>query len=191
MYLIAGLGNPEKKYLDTWHNLGFMCADKLAAKLGVSFDKAECKSMTAHAGTSEKVIIAKPLTYMNLSGEAVAELVHKYKIEKGKLAVVYDDVDIPLGAVRIRKEGSAGTHNGMRSIIKLLGREDFVRVRIGSGKTTPMALVDFVLSKIPQEDNDAVEKALENAALALEEWAKGSDIDCVMQRHNVKAALPQ
>ena len=168
-----------------------MCADKLAAKLGVSFDKAECKSMTAHAGTSEKVIIAKPLTYMNLSGEAVAELVHKYKIEKGKLAVVYDDVDIPLGAVRIRKEGSAGTHNGMRSIIKLLGREDFVRVRIGSGKATPMALVDFVLSKIPQEDNDAVEKALENAALALEEWANGSDIDCVMQRHNVKAALPQ
>ncbi|MBQ4272093.1 MAG: peptidyl-tRNA hydrolase, partial [Clostridia bacterium] len=90
MYLVVGLGNPDKKYLNTFHNMGFMCVDKLAQKLGVTFDKGECKAVTAHTRVgTEKVIIAKPVTYMNLSGEAVQELCHKYKIEKGNLIVVY------------------------------------------------------------------------------------------------------
>ena len=131
MYLVVGLGNPDKKYLNTFHNMGFMCVDKLAQKLGVTFDKGECKAVTAHARVGgEKVIIAKPVTYMNLSGEAVQELCHKYKIEKGNLIVVYDDIDIPMGNIRIRKEGSAGTHNGMRNIIKMISTTDFVRVRL-------------------------------------------------------------
>lgn len=187
MYLIVGLGNPERKYLNTWHNMGFLCLDRLAAKLGVEFSKAECRCVTAHAKINgEKVILAKPLTYMNLSGEAVQELVHKYKVEKGHLAVAYDDIDIPLGSVRIRKSGSAGTHNGMKNIVKMLGTEEFPRVRIGTGKETPMALIDFVLSQLTEEDSAAVSPALDNAAEALYEFAHGTDLDLVMQKHNIK-----
>lgn len=187
MYLIVGLGNPEKKYLNTWHNMGFLCLDRLAAKLGVEFDKAECRCVTAHARVNgEKVILAKPLTYMNLSGEAVQELVHKYKVEKGRLVVAYDDIDIPLGHVRIRKSGSAGTHNGMKNIVKMLSTEDFPRVRIGTGKETPMALIDFVLSQLTEDDKAAVSPALDNAADALYEFANSADMDTVMQRHNTR-----
>ncbi|MCM1289826.1 MAG: aminoacyl-tRNA hydrolase [Corallococcus sp.] len=187
MYLIIGLGNPEKKYLNTWHNVGFMCLDCLAKKLDVSFDKSECRAMTAHARfNGEKVILAKPLTYMNLSGEAVQELVHKYKIEKGKLAVVYDDVDLTLGSVRIRKSGSAGTHNGMKNIVQMLSTTDFARVRVGIGKDTPMELIDYVLSQVQDCDRETLEAALDNAANALYEFANGSDLDSVMQKHNIK-----
>lgn len=186
MYLIVGLGNPDKKYLNTWHNLGFLCVDKLAEKLGVQFDKAECSSLTAHARVNgEKVIVAKPLTYMNLSGNAVLQLVQRYKVEKGNLLVVYDDVDIAVGSLRIRKNGSAGTHNGMRSIVHLVS-EDFPRIRIGSGKQTPMALVDFVLSPIPQEDKPVVDEVLEQAAQASLQFAQGVPLDIIMQQHNKK-----
>lgn len=189
MYLVVGLGNPEKKYLNTWHNMGFMCVDRLAKKLEVSFDKAECRCVTAHARVNgEKVIVAKPLTYMNLSGEAVSELVHKYKVEKGHLIVAYDDIDIPLGSVRIRKEGSAGTHNGMRNIIKMISTTDFPRVRIGTGKQTQLALVDFVLSQLTEEDKKIADVALDNAAEALLQFVEGTDIDIVMQKHNIKAS---
>jgi len=187
MYLIVGLGNPEKKYLNTWHNVGFMCVDRLAQKLGVSFDKGECRAVTAHARVNgEKVILAKPLTYMNLSGEAVQELVHKYKVEKGNLAVTYDDVDLPLGSVRIRKAGSAGTHNGMKNIVQMLATTDFARVRVGTGKETPMELIDFVLSQVDEEDRPTLDAALDNAASALFDFVNGEPIDAVMQKHNVR-----
>lgn len=188
MYLVVGLGNPDKQYLNTWHNVGFMCLDVLADKLGVEFNKGECKAVTASAKINgEKVILAKPVTYMNLSGEAIIELCNKYKIEKGHLIVVYDDVDIPLGSLRLRKEGSAGTHNGMRNIVKLLGTTDFPRIRIGTKKDTPMALIDFVLSRLSAEDHAVVDPVLESAANALFEFVHGDDFDVIMQRHNVKA----
>lgn len=187
MYLIVGLGNPEKKYFNTFHNVGFMCVDKLAAKLNVDFNKVECKSVTAHARVNgQKVIIAKPVTYMNLSGQAVVELTNKYKIEKGNLIVVYDDVDIPLGNVRIRKNGSAGTHNGMRNIVSLLGTEDFPRIRVGIGKETPMSLMDYVLSQITDADRELLDPAVTHAAQALDEYVNGQPFEQVMQRHNVK-----
>ena len=189
MYLIVGLGNPDKKYLNTFHNMGFMCVDKLAEKLGVEFTKGECKAVTAHAFVDgQKVIIAKPVTYMNLSGEAVQEICHKYKIEQGNLVVVYDDIDIPLGSLRIRKEGSAGTHNGMRNIIKMLGTSNFVRFRVGIGKDTPMALVDYVLSQLTADDHAAVDGTIDNVANALKEFVHGTDIDRVMQKYNSKAS---
>ena len=125
---------------------------------------------------------------MNLSGEAVSELVHKYKVEKGHLIVAYDDIDIPLGSVRIRKEGSAGTHNGMRNIIKMISTTDFPRVRIGTGKQTQLALVDFVLSQLTEEDKKIADVALDNAVEALLQFVEGTDIDIVMQKHNVKAS---
>ena len=187
MYLVVGLGNPDKKYLNTFHNMGFMCVDKLAQKLGVTFDKGECKSVTAHTRVgTEKVIIAKPVTYMNLSGEAVQELCHKYKIEKGNLIVVYDDIDIPMGNVRIRKEGSAGTHNGMRNIIKMIGTCDFVRIRVGIQKETPMALVDYVLSNVSDDDHAILDKTHDLVADALYDFVHGVDIDHVMQKYNTK-----
>ncbi len=187
MYLIVGLGNTEKKYFNTFHNVGFMCVDKLAEKLGTEFNKAECKSVTAHTRVNgQKVIIAKPVTYMNLSGQAVVELTNKYKIEKGNLIVVYDDVDIPLGNVRIRKDGSAGTHNGMRNIVQLLGTTDFPRVRIGIGKDTPMKLMDYVLSQITDDDCALLSPTIEHAAAALSEFCNGEPFEQIMQRHNVK-----
>ena len=188
MYLIVGLGNPEKKYFNTFHNVGFMCVDKLAEKLSVEFNKAECKSVTAHARVNgQKVIIAKPVTYMNLSGQAVVELTNKYKIEKGNLIVVYDDVDIPLSNVRIRKEGSAGTHNGMRNIVQLLGTTDFPRIRVGIGKDTPMSLMDYVLSQVQDDDRALLSPALDHAAAALYEYVNGEPCEQVMQRHNIKS----
>ena len=185
MYLVVGLGNPEKKYLNTFHNMGFMCVDRLAEKLGVRFDKGECCSVTAHARVNgQKVIVAKPVTYMNLSGKAVQELAHKYKIEKGNLIVVYDDVDIPQGALRIRHNGSAGTHNGMRNIVQLLGTEEFARVRLGIVKETPMALMDYVLSQLTDDDHAILDSVLDNAADALYAFVNGTPLDTVMQNYN-------
>lgn len=187
MYLVVGLGNPEKKYFNTFHNMGFMCVDRLAEKLGVTFGKVECKSVTAHARVNgQKVIIAKPVTYMNLSGEAVQELCRKYKIERGNLIVAYDDVDIPLGSLRIRHSGSAGTHNGMRNIVKMLGTDDFPRVRVGIGKDTPMSLMDYVLSQVSDSDRETLDPTLNSAAETLYEFVNGAPLDQIMQRHNIK-----
>ena len=187
MYLIVGLGNPDKKYLNTFHNAGFLCVDLLADKLGETFTKSECKAMTLHIRINgEKVIVAKPLTYMNLSGESVVDLVNKYKISLENLIVVYDDIDIPMGSVRIRTGGSAGTHNGMRNIVQLLGESAFARIRVGIGKQTPMALVDFVLSTITDDDKITLLPALKTSADALYDFACGLPIDKVMQKHNVK-----
>lgn len=187
MYLVVGLGNPEKKYFNTFHNMGFTCVDKLAQKLNAEFTKAECKSVTAHTLVNgEKVIIAKPVTYMNLSGEAVAELTHKYKIEKGKLIVVYDDVDVEMGKLRIRKNGSAGSHNGMKNIVQLLGTQDFPRIRVGIGKQTPMELIDYVLSQVQDADYELLNPVFDSVADALCEFVNGDDLDKIMQKHNIK-----
>ena len=132
MFLIVGLGNPEEKYAKTFHNLGFLAAGDCAAQLGVKFKKKECEASVAEGYLGgEKVIIARPLTYMNASGRAVKQLVKKYKVSPEELVVLYDDYDIPKGHVRIRPSGSAGTHNGMRSVIAELGFTQFARIRIG------------------------------------------------------------
>ena len=187
MYLVVGLGNPEKKYFNTFHNMGFMVVDRLAEKLGVSFTKGECRAVTAHAKINgEKVIIAKPVTYMNLSGEAVQELTHKYKIEKGKLIVAYDDIDIPIGKLRIRQNGSAGTHNGMKNIVQMLSTDDFPRVRVGIGKETPMELVNYVLSEVTEDDHKALDPILDQAAASLSDFVHGEPIDHVMQKYNIR-----
>ena len=186
MYLVVGLGNPDKKYQNTYHNLGFMVADKLSELLEIQFNKGECCAVTAHTKINgEKIIVAKPTTYMNLSGQAVTELCNKYKIEQGHLIVVYDDVDLPIGSLRIRKEGSAGTHNGMRDIVNKLGTTNFPRIRVGFKKTTQLALIDLVLSQIPQEDHLVLDKVIESAAYALKEFVEGESIDIVMQKHNI------
>lgn len=184
-YLIVGLGNPDDKYQTTYHNVGFLCLDEIAKKVGVSFNKGECRAITAHIKNGKtKIILAKPITYMNLSGDAVNELVRKYKIGSDKFLVVYDDVDLPLGDVRIRSKGSGGTHNGMRDIIAKTHTEDFARIRIGIGQPRVSELADYVLSKITDKDFDVLQKAFIKSADAVKEFTDKTDIIKVMQKYN-------
>lgn len=188
MYLIVGLGNPGDKYASTYHNLGYMCVDMLAERLSATFDKGECRAITAHTRVGgEKVILAKPITFMNLSGESVRELVNKYKIEKEKFLVIYDDFEINAGSVRIRYTGSAGTHNGMKNIVALCGTENIYRIRVGAGPLPEgYDIVNFVLSRISAQAEDNVRQGIERAAAAAEAFVKGESIEKVMGDYNLR-----
>lgn len=187
MKLIVGLGNPDKEYFNTYHNLGFMTVENLAQSLGVDFNKTKCRALTAEYGLgAKKVIIAKPLTYMNLSGESVRELVNFYKIDLKDLVVIYDDYDLIKGAIRIREKGSAGTHNGMRNIVKELGSENFSRIRIGFKPDTDfkIPLINYVLSGIPLEDRPLYQDAIKRAVLALTDFINDKDLSRVASKYN-------
>lgn len=192
MILIVGLGNPGMKYKNTYHNVGFMAVDALAKKLKVKIAKSECDALTCKA-TYKGVdfVLAKPQTYMNLSGEAVKKLVRAYDVdEQNELVVCYDDVDLPLGKLRIREEGSAGTHNGMRNIVKELNTQQFKRVRIGT-KTSELAkheveLIDFVLSKVDFESKQVLQGAIESAVDCFEMLIEGDDIQRIQEKINRK-----
>lgn len=149
MYIIVGLGNPGREYEHTRHNAGFDSVTMLARELGVSISKAKCKALVAETRIgNERVVLAQPQTFMNLSGQSVAELLNWYKCDVEHLIVIYDDIDLDAGRLRVRARGSAGTHNGMRNIIYLLGRDDFPRVRVGVGAPDRrMSLADYVLSR--------------------------------------------
>ncbi len=187
MKLIVGLGNPDAEYKNTFHNLGFMTADYVAEKLGLSFSKEKCKALLAEGKIGgEKVIIAKPLTYMNLSGESVRELVSFYKISLSDVLVIYDDYDLFKGVIRIRESGSAGTHNGMRNIVKELSSSLFPRIRIGFKPTEEMQipLINYVLSGIKCQDKQLFDKAISVAGEAGCAFAKGIEIQKIMQQYN-------
>ncbi len=159
MFIVVGLGNKDACYNNTYHNLGFMVVDKLANRLGVSFSGPKQKSMIAEGVyNGKKIMLVKPQTYMNNSGEAVVLLKKKYK--DGKILVVVDDIDLPAGKLRLREKGSSGTHNGLRSIVSYIG-EDFARLRVGTGRDERMDLADFVLSKI--KDVELFDKAVSEA----------------------------
>ena len=147
-WLVVFLGNPGLKYQNTRHNAGFLTADVVEKDCGVRIDRLRFHALTAQAELGgQKVLLMKPQTYMNLSGEAVTQLVNWYKVAPEELLVVYDDVDLPFGRVRIRPKGSAGTHNGMRNILYLLGRDDFPRLRVGIGRPPEhWDMKDFVIS---------------------------------------------
>lgn len=179
MFVIAGLGNPTEEYEHTRHNIGFDCADVIAKKLGIEFKKTKFAAMAAQ-GTynGEKIMIVKPLTYMNLSGNAIAPIMKYYKEDPAaSLVVIYDDSDLPVGKIRIRKKGSAGSHNGMKSIVASLGTEDFARIRVGIGKRPEyMDMVDFVLGRFPKEERTVIDAKLEDVACAVEDMvANGTD----------------
>lgn len=148
MYLIVGLGNPGAKYAHTRHNAGFDVVDILGQRFQIPLRRTRCRATIGEGVIAgQKVVLAQPETYMNLSGEAVSALVQFYKPEMSNLLVVYDDVDLPEGRLRMREKGSAGTHNGMRNIIYQLGRDDFPRLRVGIGRPPEfMDLADYVLS---------------------------------------------
>ena len=187
MYLIVGLGNPGSKYAHTRHNVGFDVLEKLSRKLGVSISREKEEALIGECFVSgQKVILALPQTYMNLSGEAVMRLVNWYKIPPENLLVVYDDIDLAQGAIRIRKNGSAGTHNGMRSIIGLLGYENFPRLRVGVGKKREgYELADWVLGHYIGEEQETADKAFETAADAIVEYIENG-IESAMRTYNTK-----
>ena len=151
MYIIVGLGNPGDKYEKTRHNVGFNVIDLLAKEYSIDVSKIKHKALIGEGRVgTEKVILVKPMTYMNLSGESVADICNYYNIDLENLIVIYDDIDLDVGKIRIRKKGSGGTHNGMRSIIKCLGSNEFPRVRVGISKPkNGQDLADFVLSRFP------------------------------------------
>lgn len=186
MYLIVGLGNPEEKYATTFHNMGFIAVGDVAEKLGVKFKKKECEASIAEAFVGgEKVILARPLTYMNASGRAVKQLMSKYKISPDQLVVLYDDYDIPKGHVRIRPSGSAGTHNGMRSIIAETGISQFARIRIGiRDPEVNIPIINYVLANVKREDYDLFASACDRAADAAVALAKGESVENVMCKFN-------
>lgn len=170
MKLIVGLGNPGEKYAATRHNAGFMVVDRLAAGAGVAVEKKMFKSLVGYGQINgENVVLAKPHTFMNLSGEAVAALMNWFKLGTADLVIIYDDLDLPLGKVRIRPGGGSGGHKGMQSIIQVLGTKGFPRVRIGIGKPLEPCFeaADYVLSNFGPGEIKEVEEALNLAAEAV------------------------
>ena len=186
MFIIVGLGNPTPEYEGTRHNVGFEVIDALARKYNIDVDT---KKHRAYIGKGmiegQKVILAKPQTYMNLSGESVRSLLDYYKVdEEQELLVIYDDISLGVGQIRIRAKGSAGGHNGIKNIIAHLGTQEFPRIKVGVGDKPPrMDLADYVLSRFSKEDREKMEQAFKDAAEAVEVMiAEGPD--AAMNRFN-------
>lgn len=186
MYIVVGLGNPEQKYDGTRHNIGFSAVTALADAYNISVDTKKHKALIGKGVIEgQKVILAMPLTYMNLSGESVRELVDYYKIDPAdELIVIYDDINLETGKLRIRAKGSAGGHNGIKNIIAHLGGQEFARIRIGVGeKPTGWDLVDHVLGRFPKEEEPLVREALENTVTACG-IIMTQDINAAMNKFN-------
>ncbi len=168
MYVLAGLGNMGPKYEGTRHNMGFDTIDFLAAKYRLNSFKNKHNSLVSEGIIQgHKTMLVKPQTYMNNSGEAIREILDYYKVPSQNLIVIYDDIDLDVGKLRIRTKGSAGTHNGMRSIISCIKTEDFPRIRIGIGKPPEhFDLADFVMSRFTPEERKIINETIECAALA-------------------------
>lgn len=170
MYLITGLGNPGSKYTYTRHNAGFLFMDYLSQKCGIDIKKIKFKGLIGEGQINgEKVVLLKPSTFMNLSGESVFEAMNFYKIPKENLIVIYDDVSLPLGKMRIREKGSAGGHNGIKNIIYMLNSDSFKRIKIGVGseELTQRELADFVLGKFTDQQLSVFSKTVDNAVDAV------------------------
>ncbi len=185
MYLIIGLGNPEADYANTRHNMGFNVINKLSKKYDIEVKKDKFKALFGNGIIEgEKIILVKPQTFMNLSGEAVQEFVNFYKVPLENVLVIYDDVDVEPGKIRIRKSGSSGSHNGMKSVISCLSSEKFPRVRIGIGKPHEhMDMIAHVIGGIDEKDKEKLEKGVELATEAIVEILK-NNIDSAMNKYN-------
>lgn len=185
--IIIGLGNKGLSYKNTYHNMGFDVVSKLAKELGVRFSHTECKAKTAVTNVNGKrVVLAKPETYMNLSGESVRELMGKYKETADGIIVIYDDIDIAIGTIRARNAGSAGTHNGMRNIVECLnGNTAFKRIRIGTRfDHGNVPLYNVVLSKVKGENKTLVDASTDFVANELLSFLKDGDFDKLMRNVN-------
>ena len=186
MYIIVGLGNPKKEYDNTRHNIGFMAIDEIAEKNNISVMESKHKALIGKGIVGgQKVILAKPLTFMNLSGESVRQLVDYYKIdEECELIVLYDDISLTPGKLRLRKKGSAGGHNGIKNIIAHLGHDSFMRVKIGVGeKPKGYDLADYVLGHFSKDEMPIMREELKNTAGAVETIIADS-IDAAMNKYS-------
>ena len=187
MYLVVGLGNPEKEYENTRHNMGFNVIDKIAKDCDIKISQSKFKGLyTIENLYDEKVLFLKPQTYMNLSGNSVVEFKSFYKIENNNIIVIYDDLDLEEGTIRIRKKGGPGTHNGMKSVTKCLGTEDFIRVRVGIGKPKENEdIIKYVIGPISNKTKENLEKGINVAAEAVLSILK-EGIDIAMNQYNGK-----
>ena len=185
MYLIIGLGNPESDYSRTRHNMGFDVINKLSDKFDIKVNKTKFKALYGTGVIEEeKVVLVKPQTFMNLSGEAVQEFVNFYKIESDKILVIYDDIDTEPGKIRIRKNGGPGTHNGMKSVVSCLGTEKFARLRVGIGMPQFKGdLINYVIGHIPENEYEKLEEGIVVASEAVESIIKNG-IDKTMNLYN-------
>ncbi len=191
MFLIAGLGNPKKEYDNTRHNVGFTLIDAFADKYGISVGDVKNRALTGRGMIGgQKVLLAKPLTFMNASGESVRPLADYYKIDTSKeLIVISDDISLPPGQIRVRKRGSAGGHNGLKNIIQHLGSEEFQRIRIGvGGKPEGYDLVDYVLGHFSREEQPFIREGIEKAMQAVEMMLAGNT-DQAMNTFNRKVSV--
>lgn len=189
LYIIAGLGNPGSAYEYTKHNMGFLAIDNLAEKLGVKVNRIKFKGLVGEGKIgSEKVILLKPQTYMNNSGESIREICNFYKIPSQNLIVLVDDIDIGFANVKIKKKGSAGTHNGLKSIIFHLQSDDFPRIKIGVGKQAEGEdLADFVLSGFTQKEGQQIEETIDRAVLSAMEIVENG-VESAMNKYNKKVS---
>lgn len=187
MKIIVGLGNPGKEYENTRHNLGYMVLDKLAESLNIKVNKERLYGLIGDKKIEgEKVLLVKPLTYMNLSGNCVERVLKYYKATPNDLVIIYDDIDIAVGKIRVKPNGNPGTHNGMKDITQKLGTKEFARVRIGSGKPREnQDLAEYVLSNISKEEKELIDKSIENGAKAVLEIIN-NDIESAMNHYNSK-----
>lgn len=193
MYIIAGLGNPEKKYMNTRHNIGFDVIDAIAEKNDIVVGEKKHKAVIGKGIVAgQKAVLVKPLTYMNLSGESVRSVIDFYKVdEKSELIVISDDVSLDMGQIRIRKRGSDGGHNGLKNIIMHLGHDEFIRVRMGVGEKPPrMDLADYVLGHFSAKEREVMNEGARTATLAIETIiAEGPD--AAMNRYNARKRPPR
>ena len=186
MKLVVGLGNPGAKYKGTRHNVGFMTMDEVAYQEKFDFDKALFDAVFAQVQIGgEKVIFMKPLTFMNLSGEAIRPLMNYFKIGIEDIVVLYDDMDLPVGKIRLRQKGSAGGHNGIKSIISCLGSDQFNRIKIGVGRPAPgRSVVNHVLANFEKEEQEEILASVDKSVEALRDWIKGDNFIQTMNRFN-------
>jgi PTH1 family peptidyl-tRNA hydrolase len=186
MYIIVGLGNPGKQYENTRHNMGFLAVDLLAEKYNIDVNKIKFKALVGEGRIAgQKVLLVKPQTYMNLSGEAVSQAMDFYKIDPEELIVIYDDIDIPTGTFRIRKKGSPGTHNGMRNIFQHIQTNDFPRIRVGIGSGKKDNLAGYVTGGISKSEQEILADVLKNSADAAACIIE-KGIDKAMNEYNVR-----
>lgn len=184
MYLIVGLGNPEEEYSNTRHNMGFNVINKLAEEYKIDVNKNKFDALLGTGSIEgEKVILLKPQTYMNLSGKSIIQVVNFYKIPLQNVFVIYDDIDIAPGLIRIRKKGSSGSHNGMKSVVAELNSEDFARIRVGIGKPENDDMINYVIGKIPKEGQELLEEGVLKAKQAVVEILKNG-LDRAMNKFN-------
>ena len=186
MKLLIGLGNPGEEYKKTRHNIGFEVIDALSEKWGIPLNQAKHKGLYGVGyANGKKVVLLKPMTYMNLSGESIAAVMNFFKIDTEDIVVLYDDLDLDTGKVRLRQKGSAGGHNGIKSIINQLGSDQFPRIKLGIGERANADddLKDYVLSKFSKEQCEALKKSFERAVCALELMVDG-DVDGAMNKYN-------